>query len=403
MDEYTVNSNEAITICLSGSERHSFNPDMTYSVFGENETIYGYKDLKITITIDASTFLMYLDVSYSDKKPDAIDIQNMLSHLLPEDVYSSKEAWMKAIQDEKHNVPYGTLISSDDTIAVSKFRAYDCPEFTRRLETLVPLFIEAGTVIDIHDKRWDVYLMYTPNSYAIIGFATVYECFYFDAQESNTVPIEEKSSAVESIIASSVNMTMLADDPLNLSRKRISQFMILPPYQRSGNGRTLYTTIFDSLFSDRSVKEICVEDPSEAFDDMRDVSDLIRLGRPRGTYPSLWESGFLDMVDPASIQSQSKIEKIVPRQFQRLVEMARLGNLNSKSKAEKKALRIAIKKRLFLHNKEALKDLERPDQLQRLDQAYDSVIEHYKEILNTVKRLDKSRSSVDQSRKKQKS
>ena len=60
-------------------------------------------------------------------------------------------------------------------------------------------------------------------------------------------------------------------------RSRISQFVILPPFQRGGNGSLFYNSIFDHYLKEPQTIEITVEDPNEAFDDMRDLNDLARL------------------------------------------------------------------------------------------------------------------------------
>lgn len=74
--------------------------------------------------------------------------------------------------------------------------------------------------------------------YAIAGFATVYPFFAY---------------------------------PENV-RYRISQFLILPPFQRQGHGTRLLQTIYNN--KPPKTVEICVEDPSDDFQKMRDRLDL---------------------------------------------------------------------------------------------------------------------------------
>lgn len=72
-----------------------------------------------------------------------------------------------------------------------------------------------------------------------------------------------------------------------------SQFVVLPPFQRQGHGcmspskqvnsksnqfiAALYTAIYQRVLSQDHVSELTVEDPAEAFEDLRDRNDLKML------------------------------------------------------------------------------------------------------------------------------
>jgi len=60
-------------------------------------------------------------------------------------------------------------------------------------------------------------------------------------------------------------------------RLRISQFLILPPFQRAGHGGKFYDIIFKDARANTAIQEISVEDPSAAFEDLRDRRDLLFL------------------------------------------------------------------------------------------------------------------------------
>lgn len=60
----------------------------------------------------------------------------------------------------------------------------------------------------------------------------------------------------------------------DLVRLRLSQFVILPPYQHLGHGSRLYSCLFDHMLGRDGVAELTVEDPAEAFEDLRDRNDL---------------------------------------------------------------------------------------------------------------------------------
>lgn len=87
-------SNDALQISLvtphAGSAKtvHTFNPKMTYSIFGDEERIFGYKGLKINLRFSVSDMRPNLQVSHSKKfqavgETEATDIKVMLEPFLP--------------------------------------------------------------------------------------------------------------------------------------------------------------------------------------------------------------------------------------------------------------------------------------------------------------------------------
>lgn len=77
---------------------HTFNPKMTYSIFGDDERIFGYKGLKINLRYNASDMRPNLQVSYSKKfaavgETEATDVKELLEPFLPKRMdYASKLA-----------------------------------------------------------------------------------------------------------------------------------------------------------------------------------------------------------------------------------------------------------------------------------------------------------------------
>ena len=67
---------------------HTFNPRMTYSIFGDDERIFGYKGLKINLRYNASDMRPNVQVSYTRKFPavgetEATDVKELLEPFLP--------------------------------------------------------------------------------------------------------------------------------------------------------------------------------------------------------------------------------------------------------------------------------------------------------------------------------
>ena len=67
---------------------------------------------------------------------------------------------------------------------------------------------------------------------------------------------------------------------------RISQFIVLPPYQRLGIGSTLLENMYTYYLHDKMCIEITVEDPSDDFQQMKDALD-IKLIWQKGFFKSL--------------------------------------------------------------------------------------------------------------------
>lgn len=186
--------------------------------------------------------------------------------------------------------PPGELIDSyivdPNTYTVYKSSLLDprTVALVERLQLLVLLFIEGGSYIDTSDDRWQVYILYfilssflttryetkpTDEVPTIAGYATAYP--YHFHQITKGSPTSNENTFYETVFKGSSNT-----DPAH-RRLRLSQFVILPPFQRAGHGGKLYDIIFKNARSDPTVQEISIEDPSAAFEDLRDRRDLMFL------------------------------------------------------------------------------------------------------------------------------
>lgn len=92
----TVNSNEAVTVSLVAPAKTSqgfmtlseFHPQFTYPIFGTEESIFGYENLKINLRFNASDMRPNLDISYSKEytpvgDTKATPIRESLEEFLP--------------------------------------------------------------------------------------------------------------------------------------------------------------------------------------------------------------------------------------------------------------------------------------------------------------------------------
>lgn len=370
-EEWTTSSNDAIAIRLEaepGAAASEFKPEFTYVMYDTPELIYGYKGLRIEFAVDAYTMLPYAGMEFG-AKVEGIELPDPLEALMDkasDDIYTNRNAWerSRAQERETFKIP-GTLVASaeigGETYDVYRTPLQDAKTLHARLEIFVLFFIEGGSEIDQDDERWDLYLVYKQGSGGsgarpqLCGFSTTYRYFWY-----------ESGAAHDAAYEATLN-----------SRKRISQFLVLPPFQGRGLGALLYRAIVDALLAETTVKEITVELPSEAFDDLRDRCDLERLASL-----GVWSELSLP-VDTAWVSKTRRLHKVAPRQFDRCVEMALLHSFGDAPPP--KQYRLFVKHRLYQRNYEVLKDMEPPEQRDKLHTTYDRLIEDYRRIISKVR------------------
>ena len=103
----------------------------------------------------------------------------------------------------------------------------------------------------------------------IVGYATAYP-YHFHQITSETSKSDD--TTFHDTVFKSPSPTIRTQ-----CRLRISQFIILPPFQAAGHGGKFYDIILNNARHDPRVQEISIEDPSNAFEDLRDRRDLAFL------------------------------------------------------------------------------------------------------------------------------
>jgi histone acetyltransferase 1 len=335
-----------------------------------------------------------------------------------------------------------TLNVGTDTYEVYKGNLMDkaIQQMIKRIQILVPLFIEGGSFIDMTDpdwslKRWTVFFMFKNDTgnqpigtspYVFMGYATVYrylpiQCLTPPSSPPRKTPIRRPAT---------LDFTLpIPDFEFNPAcRSRISQFLILPPFQGGGNGSRFYETIYQHyLGSSPETFEITVEDPNEDFDDLRDLGDLKRLRQiPEFVDMRINEDviiqrkGRVPAGEIVDYQLREKIRtqvKMAPRQFTRLVEMQLLSLIPTyirksllieqkkgtaieiKAKQHEYYLwQLFVKQRLYRHNKLSLMQLDRSERLDKLEDVVGNVEADFARILRTLEQREspkKKRTSED--------
>ncbi|KAK6606083.1 histone acetyl transferase HAT1 [Botrytis cinerea] len=452
--DWSSDSNEAIYISLvtPGAEGitslHTFNPKFTYPIFGDEESIFGYQGLRINLKYNACDMRPGLQITYNKKFKavgdiEPTDLKATLEPFLPKTAFEKSsvfESHISATPADWH--PPGELFRAievgGEIFEIWKGNLSDpvIQQTIKRVQTLVPLFIEGGTLLDLDESeddlgRWTVFFLYhkkpaaasffeKSSSYVFMGFCTVYRYFVYTPATPPQSPNGDKIAPEFTIPVDGVSFNTLP------CRSRISQFLILPPFQSGGKGSLFYNAVFDYLSSDPYTREITVEDPNEAFDDLRDINDLGRLLKnerflklkldskvkinPKGPAPAkLFDT---DAYEKLRIQS-----KIAPRQFARLHEMYLLSIIPPSAKAAllrdtgkpQKSLppprkedehmyylwQLLVKQRLYRHNKDALAQFDRGERIDKLNEALMGVEADYGRLIEIVEeRIERENSTV---------
>jgi histone acetyltransferase 1 len=344
--------------------------------------------------------------------------------------YSKAAAFDTALHDESYKdwKPPGELlktIKSGDTefeIWHGNLSEKPIQQLMKRLEIFVSFFIEGGTPIgqDEWDSgRWSVFFLYKKSPvkdaeaspYIFMGYSTVYQYYFIPPTPPGT---PESRKAIQRPATADFELPFPTETAYTSlpCRSRISQFIILPPFQAGGNGARFYKTIFDFYLKLPQTVEITVEDPNESFDDLRDLNDLIYLRtlpdftsltinnkavvRSKGRVPTN------EIIDVKALEKLRQKSKIAPRQFARVVEMQlvsliptnirqsliherKTGGPAEKLKEHEYHLwQLFVKQRLYRHNKDTLIQLDRAERIDRLDDALSNVEADYARLLRKL-------------------
>ncbi|KAF6215715.1 hypothetical protein GE061_000046 [Apolygus lucorum] len=339
-DGFVTDANEAVFFKLIRSESDLrtedpnslndtkvFHPAMCHQIFGEEEKIYGYKNLKISIYYTAAHLNIYVGVKHDETASTCSppNIEKVIFEKYETSYTTNLDEYEKNLDKEKSFKPPGTMLKSfklEGHDTTSSFEIYHCttqtPEwmdYHSRLQTLILWFIDAASYIQA-DDHWRFFVLYekyiSPVSketqYAFVGYTTVYEYYAY---------------------------------PANI-RPRISQMLILPPFQKMGLGAVLLNSIHEHYSTVKEVLDITVEDPSTDFQYTRDFVDCCQCKKlPSFTKEKLMGRFSDDMANEA--RENFKINK---KQARRVYEILRLYYTNRNNEEEFTGYRLCVKKRL---------------------------------------------------------
>jgi histone acetyltransferase 1 len=250
---FISNSNEVIYFKIIHSEEefknfqnltnleHCFNPQFTNQIF-ENELITGYKNLKILISLTPRFFFPHFKIIYDKCLKVKDDIELILKNHF-DNLFETNEA--KYLEKLKYDLgdsesifendesrsdrpfitfpPKGKLISEgkldDKKLAIYHINVVK-DKFTEEnfnYQCICTFFIDGASFIPYEDSFWSYYIIYE---------------MIQDNQEMEN-PKKLRFNVLGYTTTLNVNLS------LNSHRTMVSQFLVLPPFQRKGLGHFL--------------------------------------------------------------------------------------------------------------------------------------------------------------------
>ncbi|KAL9112601.1 MAG: hypothetical protein Q9227_003172 [Pyrenula ochraceoflavens] len=443
MEDWSSNANDVITVRLVQAEEtglkslHAFHPVFTYPIFGTEERIFGYRGLDIDLKFAAHDCRPQLTITYDKKftpvgETKALDLNKILKDWIAESAFTKPFDFELALRNEgfaKDFRPPGTCVhqySRNDR----NFEVWAGPltdptvrAFFDRIQIFTSFFIEGGTPIKTDDpewtmQRWTIYFVFevqakasipSASPYVFVGFANTYRFASFQPDSPSKT---SQSDAFAELPCRQVQITELP------CRLRISQFILLPPFQHQGHGSALYDTIYQRAHSDSTIHELTVEDPNEEFDVLRDTCDhrtLFPLFQGKDLkintqpYPPEMKRRphrlpTRKLLPLEMLNSIRLSTKIAPRQFARLTEMYLLslipesqrlaGNANlTKIQIQKHKLadendrayywwRMLVKQRVYKKNRDLMIQMDKEDRYGKLEESLQGIELEYMLLLS---------------------
>uniref|UniRef100_U5EWV2 Histone acetyltransferase type B catalytic subunit n=1 Tax=Corethrella appendiculata TaxID=1370023 RepID=U5EWV2_9DIPT len=370
----------------------SFHPEMAHQIFGENESIFGYRDLKVDIFYSAGPLDMYYKVNYSKRVDDletegikADNIDEAISELVSDGCYyTNLEEFLNVCEKKSADFkPFGEKVDEFETTINSAtprhFEVYVCDmnapgflKFHARLESFSFWFIDAFSRLE-HDPLWLYFVIYekyqtsdNDTRYATVGYCTVYQYYSY---------------------------------PQNI-RPRISQILILPPFQKLGiASRLIEKTLYDYFVPKENVTDITYEEPTDILQHIRSVIDTKRCR----TLPSFAPDNLLKGFSKDMLKEAKAKFKITPKQVRVCYEILRFSITNLNNAKDYRDYRIEVKKRLNLNYSKHRRDLKKAEKrgvdvktamhglpsiqerIAQLDAEYKEVEKVYHQVLRKVK------------------
>ncbi|CAJ0967872.1 unnamed protein product [Ranitomeya imitator] len=166
-----------------------------------------------------------VDEKFEEVQAD--DVESKIREIIPPGFCSGTDDFVSLLEKEVNFKPFGPIIHTykvyneeaceEFTYEIHK-ADLTCPgfrEYHERLQTFLMWFIETASYIDVDDERWDYFVVFEKYNkdgttlFATVGYMTVYNYYVYPDK----------------------------------TRPRVSQMLILPPFQSEGHGAQLLETV----------------------------------------------------------------------------------------------------------------------------------------------------------------
>lgn len=221
-----------------------FQPTFTYELF-TNEIIHGYKGLKILISLTPKTLFAHVNIKYSQKLKSNDNIEQIFENHFKKRYTTNKDTFLSQLKKDNDIIsPKGKLIYEKNNKKIYNIDIINdnFEEESYSLQALCTFFIDSASFIPVETNFWGYFLIIEngeDKNWYIVGFSS-YKNFHIELDKYYTM---------------------------------ISQFLVIPPYQRKGIGTFLLENIYRYLFKeDKGCLEITTEDPGIEFILMRDFT-----------------------------------------------------------------------------------------------------------------------------------
>lgn len=340
VEKYLCDANEVVNFKLVRNEDDieegiSFQPEMSHQIFGEKEQIFGYSDLSVNMYYTASQLHGYIGIQYDEKinskeycGVEADDIFAQMKDVLPPGCQTNLDEFVSLLRSDGKFSPHGNLVhcyerntteGNTKTFEVFNPKISDpgFRQYHERMQTFLLWYVDAASYIDVDDDKWEYFTLFEKQKtgsnepqYLFVGYCTLYNFYAYPHH----------------------------------CRPRVSQFLILPPYQRQGHATDMLRAVYRSVLSKNHVKDICVEDPSENFQRIRDFVDCVECSKLESFRPENLSAGFTT----AMVEECNAKCKLNRRQARRVYEILRLQHTNMHDEESFKSYRLSVKSRLNL-------------------------------------------------------
>ena len=321
-----------------------FKPEFTHQIFGDDESIFGYRNLRVDYYLTPGLLEAYIGLKYKDK----VNAQRF-DGIEPDDVYDAftkfgcspgftRQLDVFVSEKLKKDIefrPFGNKIheyksTAADSSAESTFEVYKvdskCPEVTSerflnymdRIQTMLVYYIETSCFIDSEDPQWSYFILYEKKGktnsdcrYVTCGFISVYEYYAYPDKV----------------------------------RSRISQMLIFPTYQNMGHGSRLMESVYMDACQVSNILEVTAESPSDEFIHLRDYVTC-KMCATLDSFRSkdALKKGFSNEMAQEAL-SKFKLSRL---QSRRCYEILRLAITNQSKSDEWRDYRLDLKKRFYL-------------------------------------------------------